>query len=546
MIIDSIYTKTFISDSLSKCKLNEIKEFALYLNNHKNAVSNEFNNHLLYYLNLGAFDFMKQMRHKYKGVVSSNFDNQLYRDIYDLYHSKFEIIQKGITFEKQIFMGFEYYQKNINSHKRGDFKNVIIIRKKTNLSIILSYLARYANENIVEYIKNNIDNPDLDTSKLRLYDSVLYYVDKFGFDRLYRLALQKRNRIINKYTKTPIKFTKLTFRGRSRLIKNIISYNENYNSKIKAFINISWLRRGSKMVIPIKFNKNYHGLMCEYYKNTPNIEYRISIEKNRIKIRLTRYNKRYIPDNKTDYIGVDVNVKNNLFALSDGKCFDYNRKLIKDLSGELIKIDKLKSKKDYKTGKRRQNKLTSIKNKIKHSNEKICSDVCKYLNKSGYNHIVMENLDNSFGKSNRVDKNNNINYNRVSNCLNLSSLKNMMEHIAYNYDISISTVHPHYTSKACSVCGCIHDDNRQTQESFKCVECGYVNNADINAAINIKNRVASTVLRSSLLKQNKYGNNSYEPKLLKKEKVKEVLLSFRRNPMKNLDSENKITSYNYF
>jgi hypothetical protein len=40
-------------------------------------------------------------------------------------------------------------------------------------------------------------------------------------------------------------------------------------------------------------------------------------------------------------------------------------------------------------------------------------------------------------------------------------------------------------SKRCSVCGCIDDDNRQSQETFKCIECGYENNADVNAAINI-------------------------------------------------------------
>ena len=47
-----------------------------------------------------------------------------------------------------------------------------------------------------------------------------------------------------------------------------------------------------------------------------------------------------------------------------------------------------------------------------------------------------------------------------------------------------------------------------------------------NIAISIKNRVSVTVLRSKLLKQ--MDNNAYEPKKLNKEKVKEVLLSFRR------------------
>ena len=53
---------------------------------------------------------------------------------------------------------------------------------------------------------------------------------------------------------------------------------------------------------------------------------------------------------------------------------------------------------------------------------------------------------------------------------------------------------------------------------------GYESNADFNAATNIRNRVLVTVLRESLLKQ--LDNGAFEPKKLKREKVKEVLLSF--------------------
>ena len=55
---------------------------------------------------------------------------------------------------------------------------------------------------------------------------------------------------------------------------------------------------------------------------------------------------------------------------------------------------------------------------------------------------------------------------------------------------------------------------------------GHKDNADFNAAKNIRNRVFVTVLRESLLK--KLIIVLFEPKKLKREKVKEVLLSFRR------------------
>lgn len=122
----------------------------------------------------------------------------------------------------------------------------------------------------------------------------------------------------------------------------------------------------------------------------------------------------------------------------------------------------------------------------------------------------------------------------------------MLEHISRKYDISLSTVHSLYTSKQCSRCGCIDDGNRLSQEEFKCVECGYENNADINAAINIEKRVSSTVLRTNLLKQNKLGNGSFEPKVLKRNKVKEILLSFRYSPpMVDMDVSGRITTFEY-
>ena len=60
------------------------------------------------------------------------------------------------------------------------------------------------------------------------------------------------------------------------------------------------------------------------------------------------------------------------------------------------------------------------------------------------------------------------------------------------------------------------------------------------------NRVLVTVLRESLLKQ--LDNGAFEPKKLKHEKVKEVLLSFRRTLQETARSEcreSSMTIFNY-
>ena len=49
-------------------------------------------------------------------------------------------------------------------------------------------------------------------------------------------------------------------------------------------------------------------------------------------------------------------------------------------------------------------------------------------------------------------------------------------------------VPPQNTSRSCPNCGHTAKDNRKTQAEFKCVQCGYKNNADVVGAINILKR----------------------------------------------------------
>jgi putative transposase len=51
--------------------------------------------------------------------------------------------------------------------------------------------------------------------------------------------------------------------------------------------------------------------------------------------------------------------------------------------------------------------------------------------------------------------------------------------------VPLHLVDPRNTSKTCSGCGHCAKENRKSQASFCCVNCGQVMNADINAAINI-------------------------------------------------------------
>ena len=542
MFIDSKYTKIFHSNDLTQLKYNELYDFAIAIRNHKNIVSEYVNKNLLKYLDYNMFSFLTEMRETYKGIIPSSFYKQLYEQVFNCYQNKFKAIQRNLLFEKITFLGFEYYKRNTKKHKKGDFKKVSLKRENSPLSICLSYLARYGNENIVEYINSQLDS--VDDNKKKFYNNILNCINKFGFERLFSLALSKRNRIIKHYQKKIIEFNSLTFSGRCRKI-DIISYNKNYNSIINSFVSLSGLNRKS-FYIPIKFNKDYHGNMKDFHDEKRSYEYTITFnEKDKqVNVHICKDGKRYIPtvNENSNCIGIDVNVKHNLFSLSNGECYDYNRKLVNDFCKLSTYLDKVKEKQEkgkkdfkYKVGRRYQLKLDKLREKIVKSNQELISNMCKTLQSNGITHIVMENLDNGFGKSYIKDKNNeDINFNRVVKFLRISNLKAEVEHIGRKYDIAVSTVQSYYTSKMCPICGCIEDENRPTQEDFSCIECGHSGNADMNAAINIKNRVLEAVLREKLLKQ--MDNGAYEPKSLKKEKVKEVLLSFRRNLIKGSES----------
>lgn len=49
----------------------------------------------------------------------------------------------------------------------------------------------------------------------------------------------------------------------------------------------------------------------------------------------------------------------------------------------------------------------------------------------------------------------------------------------------VLAINPRNTSRTCPACDHVSAENRKTQSKFECVECGYAENADLNAAINI-------------------------------------------------------------
>ena len=67
---------------------------------------------------------------------------------------------------------------------------------------------------------------------------------------------------------------------------------------------------------------------------------------------------------------------------------------------------------------------------------------------------------------------------------------------AEEQNVSVSLINPRNTSRTCSACGVVDEVSRKGK-SFKCVACGHVADADLNAALNIKRSPAKPEKRGS-------------------------------------------------
>ena len=523
MIKECKYSKKFVSNSITNKKYNELLKQAKIILEFKNELSQEVYKNIMFYMNMGKYEFVTYIRKHFK-KISSHFDSQAISEVFVKYESRFNSLLSEMSFNHILFEGFKHVKLKSGTEKIF-VKNKI---RKTKLSACLTYLSKNCRPGVIEYIRNEVER---NSSKSDLYRSILYYVEKIGEDRLMNVAKMKNERIIRDYNRKPVVFKSLSFRGRSR--KNrLIEYNKNYKSSIKAFIHLSWPSIKS-MYIPVKFSKDYHGNMNEFeYKTSPggshDYEYIMTFDdiKKRVFIHICKDGYEDIPCvNKNDnVIGIDVNVKNNLMTLSDGKTYDYNRKLVKEYIEEVSKLKGGIWYKSSEIGKRKRIKLKTIMDKIHKYNERVVHDLCEYLKEYNIRHIVMEDLSNGMRKTKIKDSMYNINLNDLMSLLRIRSLNKMVSRIAKKNNIAVSTVQPGYTSKMCQKCGFISKMNRVTQENFECVRCGHKDNADINSAINIKNRVCVTVLCNSLLK--KKDNGAFEPKNINFNGVRSVLLSY--------------------
>ncbi len=70
----------------------------------------------------------------------------------------------------------------------------------------------------------------------------------------------------------------------------------------------------------------------------------------------------------------------------------------------------------------------------------------------------------------------------------MREIRRQLEYKSVLYGSTLETVNPVNTSRRCAACGYVALKNRKSQADFRCDACGHGDNADVNAAINIRNR----------------------------------------------------------
>lgn len=426
------------------------------------------------------------------------------------------------------------------------------LRKKLEKDLINKELQT---KKIFNYLENKANNA---TSKNSMYKKWMELITKFSYERILTLCIKKYLNVLNR----KVTFKKLTITHKNTIssLKTQVGINNNLK-KFNAFLNFNIPKQG-EIALLFRYNQNYHmdlkDLMISNTNKTKNVDkyptgylqtqfaFTINVDTlyNQINIyyaleKTSKNSVNYIKfdsesiQNYNNYIGVDVNIKNNILALSDGKTFKANKTLIK----KCIRFDnarkRCQSNKDINHNPRPYGKemlLRQEKNnrRSKWYLEQLVNEFLDYCQEKGYNHIVMENLNLQKTKSEAKNKDR-INYNRLASLLHLNDIKYVIKRLANKRDMAVSWVNPKYTSQQCPICGHINKDNRITQEVFCCENCFHNNNADINAAINIKNRMFIKEYRSLLMKFDKEFNGYKGKVYIKKEEYEELVKNLKVN-----------------
>jgi len=109
--------------------------------------------------------------------------------------------------------------------------------------------------------------------------------------------------------------------------------------------------------------------------------------------------------------------------------------------------------------------------------------------------VVLENLKDIRDSSEmgRGKKNKNVANKRKLHSWTFAQLNSFIVYKAQERGITVVKIDPRHTSQTCSRCGYQHRSNCRSQSLFLCRKCGYCINADLNTALNIREKYLASL-----------------------------------------------------
>ena len=542
-----IMFKTF---GVSNDIYNEFYNYAVKMKEFKNELSKIF---YKYFYDILKKDFVQidieyeSLKQHYKGLItnSKNFQDA-YKDVKGMYQSmisnsfKWSSKQETLSYltkfyctDLKQFLFDKLFTEGLEPHQLKAFKLLIFDEKKVEKIVTMRRQRIFRKCKCVEFKSLTFIN----SSSINSYQNLI---------TKYSPAILALN-----------KYKRQTRTQRGLKGKDLKALKTNASIKINLGIN--------KYELPIRLSDKYHTdellkTIAQSYAGGGNskrqITNTIQIDefKKEIIIKFAvRVKKSSQPDSMNKILGVDTNVKNNFFYCSNGKIFKARKKLIqrivntdkklKEAKNSKFKKEELEIKNDLNLSrKEKAEKLNKLKKKrvfnkkeryiaLRNNRRKkalqdyMTSQLCKYAKSKDYDQIVIEDLRFILSKNYIVNKTFEVNYNDLFKILHIRDLKHTIPRIANRpkYFLSVSITPASYTSQTCNVCEYIDKLNRPNQHTFKCKNCGHTDNADFNAAKNIKDRIANPTLRTLLHDKQKSKKYTFEPKKIKYKQIKSML-----------------------
>ena len=318
---------------------------------------------------------------------------------------------------------------------------------KDSLVAILSYVSNEIEDAYKQYYKNNrnlpsiINNKNTFTIPVRLYPIVahrIYFINTKH--KMYLAGLMRKNGQLKRILQDPSATDGIRYRG---------------------YVNKQEIKELKE--VTVKKDKLGHYYACVVYEVKD--EY-----------------LKQVKGNKS--VGIDLGIKKFLTD-SNG-----NKAISPDYDKLLRRIDNLKSMQDTLKDNSKQYRIDRLWDKINNIRNNYLHQLSSYYT-SAYKNIYIEDLDvkQMLSKVNRelndyrakaIDKKL---HKGISN-QGWSMFINMLKYKSNYYHNNLIEVDPADTSRTCYICKYVDKNSRQG-EMFKCTKCGYVNDADVNAAKNI-------------------------------------------------------------